>query len=229
MTGDGGGVQVVGLGDAETITARDARDVVILLESPELTVTWSRYGEGERGPDLHLHHRHTDAFYVIAGELTFDLGTGPERSVLPAGGYVAVPPDVAHSFHNARAEDARWLNFHAPDTGFAVYMRGLRDKVKTDFDSADVEAGRGRPVDEVVRGLPGTHPQLHVDARTAGGSEPRRVPQRRTYYVLEGTLELRAAGADHRAGPDTLVSVPPGLEHTLGGGARVLAADTPAP
>ena len=170
-------MQVVGLDDAETITARDARDVVILLESPELTVTWSRYGEGERGPDLHLHHRHTDAFYVIAGELTFDLGTGPERSVLPAGGYVAVPPDVAHSFHNARAEDARWLNFHAPDTGFAVYMRGLRDKVKTDFDSADVEAGRGRPVDEVVRGLPGTHPQLHVDARTADAERAAARPR----------------------------------------------------
>jgi quercetin dioxygenase-like cupin family protein len=225
MTGD---VQVVGPGDAETITARDARDVVILLESPELTVTWSRYGEGERGPDLHLHHRHTDAFYVLEGELTFDLGRGPERSVLAAGGYVAVPPDVAHSFHNARADDARWLNFHAPDSGFAVYMRGLRDKLKTDFDSADVEAGEGRPVEEVVRGLPGTHPQLHVESRTADGPA-RSVPRRCTYYVLEGTLELRAAGADHRAGRDTLVSVPPGLEHTLGGGARVLAAETPAP
>ncbi len=76
--------------------------------------------------------------------------------------------------------------------------------------------------------LNGRFPEV-VEARTVDGSEARSVPRRCTYYVLDGTLELRAAGADHRAGPDTLVSVPPGLEHTLAGAARVLAADTPAP
>jgi quercetin dioxygenase-like cupin family protein len=224
----GGGARVVGLDGAETITARETRDVVILLDSPELTVTWSRYGPGERGPDLHLHHRHTDAFYVLEGELTFDLGPGPERSVLPAGGYVAVPPDVAHSFFNAGPGDVRWLNLHAPDAGFAVYMRGLRDKVKTDFDSADVEPGGGRPLSEVVRGLPGAHPQLRAEERTLAGSETRAAAHRCTYWVLDGTLELRAGGEELRAAAGTLVSVPPALEHTLGGGVRVLAVDAPA-
>jgi hypothetical protein len=39
---------------------------------------------------------------------------------------------------------------------------------------------------------------------------------------------LTAGEAQHRAGRDTLVSVPRGVRHALGGGARVLAVDAPA-
>ena len=37
---------------------------------------------------------------------------------VPAGGFVAAPPNVAHSFANEGAAEARFLNLHAPDTGF---------------------------------------------------------------------------------------------------------------
>lgn len=54
-------------------------------------MTWSRYGGGERGPDLHLHRAHTDAFYVLAGTLTFALGPEGEVPGAAGGGLTFVP------------------------------------------------------------------------------------------------------------------------------------------
>jgi quercetin dioxygenase-like cupin family protein len=53
-----------------------------------------------RWPDPHVHREHTDAFYVLEGELTFAVGPAAERIGVAAGGFVAVPPGVVHSFAN---------------------------------------------------------------------------------------------------------------------------------
>ena len=132
--------------DGETITRRERREVVILAEGPDLTVTWSRYAAGEAGPDLHVHREHTDAFYVLDGELTFLVGPAAERVPVGTGGFVAVPPNVVHTYV-CEAVETRWLNMHAPDAGFADYMRGLRDGTGVAFDNF------GRPEDG---GLPAT-------------------------------------------------------------------------
>src|SRR5437667_4930737 len=104
------------LGDAETITNEERREVLILAETDDMTITRSRYGPGERGPDLHVHREHTDAFYVLEGELTFEVGPQAKKVRVPAGRFVAVPPNVAHSCANEGSVDARWLNMHVPDT-----------------------------------------------------------------------------------------------------------------
>ena len=136
--------------DGETITNQPRRELVILSERPELTVTWTRYGPGERGPDLHVHLEHTDAFHVLDGELTFGLGAQGRPITVGAGGFVSVPPGVPHSFRNDSGADARWLNLHAPDAGFAAYLRAQRDGTHTDFDSFDVPADGGLPADAVI-------------------------------------------------------------------------------
>jgi uncharacterized cupin superfamily protein len=84
---------VVRLGDAEAITEHDRREIVLLAAHDDITVTWSRYAPGGPGPDLHVHREHTDAFYVLEGELTFAVGPQAERTSVAAGGFVAVPPD----------------------------------------------------------------------------------------------------------------------------------------
>jgi quercetin dioxygenase-like cupin family protein len=66
--------------EGETISDRDARNVIILHAEDAVTVTWSRYSSGERGPELHLHREHTDAFYVLSGALRFALGRKASRS-----------------------------------------------------------------------------------------------------------------------------------------------------
>jgi quercetin dioxygenase-like cupin family protein len=138
--------------DGETITDRKRRAVQMLVAGDDhLTMTWSRYSHGERGPDLHLHREHTDAFYVLAGTLTFSLGPEGERTVrAPAGTVVVVPPDVAHAFRNDDAPDAFFVNVHTPDRGFAEYMRALRDGLPASFDSYDMPVDGSRPADAAI-------------------------------------------------------------------------------
>src|SRR5215213_12004630 len=81
-------------GEGETITDRENRHVAILAERDELTITRSRYGPGERGPDPHVHREHTDAFYVLEGELRFEVGPGLEPVQVGPGWFVAAPPNV---------------------------------------------------------------------------------------------------------------------------------------
>ena len=134
----------------ETISDGATRNVVILAEADELTITWSRFSPGERGPDLHVHHEHTDAFYVLDGELTFELGPDADKMRVGPGGFVAVPPHVGHSFVNESRGDARWLNFHAPDTGFANFLRTLRAGTPGQWDSFDMPADGGLPPEHAV-------------------------------------------------------------------------------
>lgn len=136
--------EMVWRSEGESITARAERDVMILSTTPDLTVTFSRYVTGERGPDLHLHRRHVDAFFILSGVMRFEVGEHGERVVdAPAGTLVVAPPLVGHSFHNAFADEVTWLNIHAPDAGFAEFLR-----TSAPFDSEDMplpDGGRGLP------------------------------------------------------------------------------------
>ena len=138
----------------ESISDTPRRKLVILDERPEMSITWTRYANGERGPDPHVHREHTDAFFVLEGELTFTVGPDAERVAVPAGGYVAVPPNVVHTFVNGSGADACWLNMHVPDTGFAEYLRALRDGREPDFDSFDPPDDGGLPASRVVIARP---------------------------------------------------------------------------
>ena len=69
-------------GDGETVTDRPRRTLRILGELEDVIVTWFRYGAGEKGPDPHVHHHHTDAFYVLEGEIEVSLGPELQTSNL---------------------------------------------------------------------------------------------------------------------------------------------------
>ena len=250
-TGEGDCV-VVGPGEGETITQREHRDLVILAERDDITITRMRYGPGERGPDLHVHREHTDAFYVVGGELTFVLGREADRIRVTAGSFVAAPPNVAHSFFNEADADAHFLNFHTPDGGFAEYLRGQRDGEKVPFDSFDPPADGGRAAAEsivtgpgegerLVQGnrvvfLKGVLPELCfaewvLDGPFDGPDVHDHDHQVDSFYVLEGELDLTIEDSVLAAGPEVLASVPRGVRHTFNhsrpGTARVLNAHAP--
>src|SRR5215210_2948346 len=84
----------------EVVGDSPERRVEILSDDDSLHATWSRFGAGRDGADLHVHHRHTDLFYVLAGELTMRLGPEGEEARVPAGRLVRVPPGVVHGFCN---------------------------------------------------------------------------------------------------------------------------------
>jgi mannose-6-phosphate isomerase-like protein (cupin superfamily) len=64
------------------------------------------------GPVRHRHAQMTDIFYVLEGELTFDLGD--EQRTVGVGSFVLVPPGVVHTFSNRGSVPARFLNVYQP-------------------------------------------------------------------------------------------------------------------
>ena len=134
----------------EAILRHEKREISILVASEEVTIThaWCSAGEQVAGP--HVHHEHTDAFYVLEGELTFEIGREAETITVSSGGFVAAPPQVAHSLRNDSDRPARWLTIHAHDGGFAAFMRGVRDGVEVEWDISAVPADGGLPTSEAI-------------------------------------------------------------------------------
>src|SRR5215210_3782447 len=85
-------------GEGETVTDRPERTLRILGELDQVIVTWFHYRPGEVGPDQHVHHHHTDAFYILEGELELTLGPELQTMRAEAGTLAAAPPNVVHTF-----------------------------------------------------------------------------------------------------------------------------------
>jgi mannose-6-phosphate isomerase-like protein (cupin superfamily) len=105
------------IGKPEPILRSDRREIGLLVAAENLSLTYASQAAGERVAGQHIHHQHTDAFYVLEGELTFQIGAKRETVTIGAGGFVAAPPGVAHSFRTAGGHPARWLTIHARDGG----------------------------------------------------------------------------------------------------------------
>jgi len=243
---------IIPIADGEPILRREEREISILVALQEVTITHARYSVREQVAGPHVHHEHTDAFYVLEGELTYEIGREAERVTVGPGGLVAVPPGVAHSFGNDSGRAARWLTIHAHDGGFAAFMRGRRDGVEVDWDIADVPADGGLPAGEAIVSLEAggerlesrdrrcwlrcALPDLCVAEWRLGGVDPdltfdHQGDSVNSYVVLEGEVEAKLAGQRQTVGPGTLISVPTGVPHSLGhrgsGPARLLSLHTP--
>lgn len=250
---------IVTVASMETIADVQDRHVAILASHPQLTITRVRIGPGVRVSALHVHHTHTDAFYVLEGEVTFELGPDAQQLVLGAGGFLAVPPGVAHAFLNTSDAAARLLNFHAPDGGFAGFLRGVRDGAPVTWDIHDVADDGGLDPDQALVLVAGsgerlTHanrvavvksdlPDLFLAELTVDGD--LLVPDLHendaevdSLYVLDGRLTVAANGEERGVGPGELAFAPPGViltfSHREAGVARFLnirasEAGSPAP
>ncbi len=112
----------IGPGDGDRLVAPD-RLALLKADLPELGVLEFTTGPGYAGPGPHYHSRHVDAFHVLEGELELRLDGEAVRA--GAGTTVLVPPGVAHAFTSPGPGRARFLNVHAPNAGFADYLRLL--------------------------------------------------------------------------------------------------------
>ena len=196
-----------------------------------MIVTWFRYEPGEKGPDPHVHHHHTDAFYVLEGEI--ELALGPERQTTRAlpGTFAAAPPDVVHTFRNVSDATAIFLNIHAPSSGFGDVLRG---RGKSGFDQHVPPQDGGRPLADAVFTTPGDAETLEHEAsmhrilcdlpqltaidmtfRPAfEGVDPHtHADHADCFYVLEGQVEFLVANEPRVAGPGTFVAAPPNVVH----------------
>jgi mannose-6-phosphate isomerase-like protein (cupin superfamily) len=215
----------------------------VLGEHELLSVTESRYAVGQSGPGPHVHREHSDCFYVLDGDLTFELAGGEPVSVA-ADAFVAVPPGVVHTFRNEGPREARFLNLHAPDCGFVDYMRAMRDgeeeAAAERFDTFDPPADGGRPArDALLRGAGQDDPvrmgpsealikaggedgagHVAVLRTELAGAFPGPVRHRHhetvdSFYVLEGSLAVTIGESREELRPGGYAMVPPGAVHTF--------------
>ena len=191
---------VIAPGAGEIVGDSPDRRVEILSDHDALHATWSRFGPGRAGADLHVHRRHTDLFYVLAGELTVCARHEGEEVLVPAGTLARVPPLVVHGFRNAGDVELRYLNFHAPGVRLRrLHARAAR-RPRTRLRPGASARGRRPPATEAVVGGAASATARgaargHRGDRGRGACErsrrPAPPPHRHgdhveSFYVLEG-------------------------------------------
>ena len=113
-------VIVVQPGEGESLSSgTSVREVKVDIQGLHLT---DYTVEGAPMGDLHTHERHTDAFYVLEGELEVAVSE-TDTVLLGPGGFAVAPPGALHSF--AVPARARFINIHAPGMNFAAYLREI--------------------------------------------------------------------------------------------------------
>ena len=218
-------------GEGETTTDRPERSITILCELDQLIVSLFRYEPGQKGPDAHVHRKHTDSFYVLKGEV--DFGLGPEITRLKGGPetFAGAPPNVVHTFRNSSNATALFLNVHAPSMGFGNVLRGGGHK---HFDQFDPPENGGRPFEDAIfrpagAGEPIEHehtshrvqaelPELSVIEMTFRpefeGVDPHTHDDLvDAFYVLAGEADFVVGDEVRRAGPGSFLAAPPGARH----------------
>ena len=233
-----------------------AKTLRLLADLDQLALTWFRYPARLNGPERHIHKTHTDAFYVLSGEVSFRIGPDETHVVRgQAGTFVAAPPWVVHTFANESPEEATFLNIHAPNGGFADMLRARRDgrhEESERFDQFPAPADGGRPLSDAIVSLPGEGERLSdddhelvvraelaelevIELSCEPGFEvtphvhPGKVD---SFYVLAGEPELTLEDETLRAEPGTYVAAPPGVRHGFRnpgpGAARLLNLHAPS-
>lgn len=109
---------VLGPGEGERLGAS-----IVMAARPELSLLELTMEPGATIAP-HVHRGHSDAFYVLEGEV--ELQVGEQTVTAPAGSFVLSPPGVVHALRNPGSEPARLLNLHTPG-GFVEYRRALAE------------------------------------------------------------------------------------------------------
>ena len=73
---------------------------------------WEAIVPSGGGPPPHVHSREEEGFYILEGEITFQIGE--ERVVATAGMFANMPVGTPHSFKNESDQPAKMLISVAP-------------------------------------------------------------------------------------------------------------------
>ena len=123
----------VGAGEGDAFSA--VGDVYRVLASGDQTggayaLSEIRVSPGN-GPPPHVHSRDDEAFFVLEGEITFQIGD--EKIAARPGTFIQGPRGIPHTFKNPGTSPARMLAFVMP-SGFENFVKGFATRVPS-FDS----------------------------------------------------------------------------------------------
>lgn len=115
--------------------AEQLGSAALLAAFDDLMVSEYMLEPGTEPGEPHYHANHSDAFYVLEGELEFRIEGDSVRA--SAGTLVVAPRCAVHAFPVAIGGTARFLNVHAPG-GFDRYLRTLNE-MRARGESPDAE------------------------------------------------------------------------------------------
>jgi quercetin dioxygenase-like cupin family protein len=103
---------------------------------------------GSSGPPLHLHPTHGEGFYVLTGELTFQVG----RDVVTGGpgAWLFAPRSTPHALANFGARSARLLCVFAPGGFERRFERMLARQSGGDLPAELVELAEAERATELI-------------------------------------------------------------------------------
>jgi mannose-6-phosphate isomerase-like protein (cupin superfamily) len=107
--------QIVPSGQGHLLTARGnvmAFKAVAAQTGGDFSLMERTVPPGARMPPPHRHVNCSEAFFVLAGTITFRLGEAELSG--RAGDFLLVPRGAGHTFGNTGTEPARLLVLHAP-------------------------------------------------------------------------------------------------------------------
>ena len=116
--GEGKSLSVLSDTYTEKVVGRDTNGAFTLME---LTL------RGE-APPRHIHDAHEESFYVLEGEVEFEMGGSSVRG--KAGFFVLIPRDTVHTFWSVGTVPARLLKVISPP-GFERFFEEIDGE--TDF------------------------------------------------------------------------------------------------
>jgi mannose-6-phosphate isomerase-like protein (cupin superfamily) len=89
------------------------------------------------GPPMHIHEQWDEAFYVLDGEVSFDIAS--EVHLVPAGGCVFVAGRTPHTFWNASNRPATNLVVLTP-SGLESYFDEVSDAMEAGASEHEIHA-----------------------------------------------------------------------------------------
>jgi quercetin dioxygenase-like cupin family protein len=138
-----------GEGDAFSVVGDVYR---ILASSPQTggvyTLVENRVSPNN-GPPPHIHSREDESFFVLEGEIDFQIGD--EKITARPGTFIQGSRGIAHSFRNNTQLPARLLVFVTP-AGFENFVKEFAQPVAS-FDSPAIPASKDE-VDKLLAAAP---------------------------------------------------------------------------
>jgi quercetin dioxygenase-like cupin family protein len=141
----------LGPGEGEAFSA--AGDVYRVLASGRQTGGVYALSEirvsPNNGPPPHIHSREDESFFVLEGEVEFQVGD--EKITARPGTFIQGPRGIAHSFKNNTQRPARILGFVTP-AGFENFFKEFARPVAS-FDSPAIPASKDE-IDKLLAAAP---------------------------------------------------------------------------
>lgn len=127
----GAALNVVGEATLVKVGAKDTHGALTLfhLTAPPMS-----------GPPLHVHSREDEIFYVLEGEVVFEIGE--RREIVSAGGTVFLERGVPHRYQNFTDREARLLVAVAPGAFHDFFV---------ELSAATVTAGGRLPAMDILQ------------------------------------------------------------------------------